>query len=109
MGTITKKDLIERISEDSKLKRDQVRDVVQLFLDSLVDELAAGNRIEFRDFGVFEVRTRAGRIAQNPRTMQRVDVPPKKTVRFKIGRLMREKMTANGSGGSNGTHFEPKV
>ena len=55
--------------------------------------LARGNRLEFRDFGVFEIRERAGRVAQNPKTLERVSVPPRKSVRFKIGRLMQQSLS----------------
>ena len=58
----------------------------------MIDELTNGNRLEFRDFGVFEVRERAARIAQNPKTLEQVQVPARKAVRFKIGRLMRERI-----------------
>ena len=56
------------------------------------DELARGNRLEFREFGVFEVRERAARWAQNPRTLEKVRVPAKRVVKFKVGRLMRERV-----------------
>lgn len=90
MATVTKKDLIDRISDRTHLKRGDVKKTVQEFLEQVVQELQAGNRLEFRDFGVFEVKHRAPRIAQNPKTLERVDVPAKKTVKFKVGRLMRE-------------------
>ena len=90
MATVTKKDLIDRISDQTRIKRIDVKKTVQEFLDQVVKELERGNRLEFRDFGVFEVKHRAPRIAQNPKTLERVDVPAKKTVKFKVGRLMRE-------------------
>jgi integration host factor subunit beta len=92
MATVTKKEIIERISTKSKISRNDVKTTVQEFLDQVIVELKRGNRLEFRDFGVFEVRQRASRTAQNPKTMQRVDVPPRKTVKFKVGRLMRESL-----------------
>ncbi len=93
MATTTKKDLIERVAQDTELNRADVRRAVQSFLDHVIDELARGNRLEFRDFGVFEIRERAGRVAQNPKTLERVSVPPRKSVRFKIGRLMQQSLT----------------
>jgi integration host factor subunit beta len=63
-----------------------------LFLDEIIAELIKNNRLEFRDFGVFEVRTREARVAQNPKTLERVEVPSKRTVKFKMGRLMKEKL-----------------
>ncbi len=90
MATITKKDLIDRISAATGITRLTVKDIVQSFLDSVVVELGKGNRLEFRDFGVFEIKTRAARMAQNPKTLERVKVPPKRTVKFKVGRLMKQ-------------------
>jgi integration host factor subunit beta len=90
MATITKKDLIERIAEKTKQRRALVKKTVQDFLDAVIVELGNGNRLEFREFGVFEIKERSARIAQNPKTLQRVEVPAKLTVRFKSGRKMRE-------------------
>jgi len=89
MRTTTKKDLIDRIAEQTDQKRTAVKKTVQCFLDNVISELEKGNRLEFRDFGVFEIRERAPRIAQNPKTLERVPVPAKKTVKFKVGRLMK--------------------
>ena len=89
MSTTTKKDLIDRIAEETSQKRTAVKETVQSFLVNVIRELSEGNRLEFRDFGVFEIRERAPRIAQNPKTLERVPVPAKKTVKFKIGRLMK--------------------
>lgn len=95
MNTITKKILIDRIAESTGMKRVAVKQVVQEFLDQVIVELGDGNRLEFRDFGVFEVKNRAPRIAQNPKTLERVPVPAKRTVKFKVGRRMREAMDTN--------------
>lgn len=92
METITKKDLIERISSRTSHTRSDVKLIVQSFLDSMIEELGRGNRLEFRDFGVFEIKRRASRVAQNPKTLQRVQVPPKNTVKFKVGRLMKQQL-----------------
>jgi len=89
MTTITKKDLIDRIADDTDQKRTVVKQTIQSFLDAIIEELAQGNRLEFRDFGVYEVKERAPRTAQNPKTLERVYVPAKKTVKFKVGRLMQ--------------------
>ena len=89
MQAITKKELIDRIAEKSNCKRVLVKRIVQSFLDEIIDELGRGNRLEFRDFGVFESRVRAARNAQNPKTLERVSVPSKRTVKFKVGRLMK--------------------
>ena len=92
MATTTKKDLIERVAAETDISRTDVRRAVQSFLDHVIAELARGNRLEFRGCGVFEIRERAGRVAQNPKTLERVAVPPRKSVRFKVGRLMQQSL-----------------
>ena len=94
MPTITKKELIDRIADASDQKRTVVKRVVQTFLDEVVAELAKGNRLEFRDFGVFETKERKARRAQNPRKRQAVWVPQRTTVKFKLGRLLKQKLDA---------------
>ncbi|MBW8016610.1 MAG: integration host factor subunit beta [Planctomycetes bacterium] len=100
MATVTKKELIDRIADTTQAKRVVVKRIVQSFLDEVVNELANDNRLEFRDFGVFETRTRAAREAQNPRTLEKVNVPPKRTVKFKMGRLLKEKLTMSVAAGN---------
>jgi integration host factor subunit beta len=95
MKTTTKKDLIDRIAEETDQKRTAVKRTIQSFLKHLIRDLSQGNRIEFRDFGVFEIRERAPRVAQNPKTMTPVPVPARKTVRFKSGRLMKLALEGN--------------
>ncbi len=97
MATITKKELIDRITENTQAKRLLVKVTIQNFLDELISELGKGNRLEFRDFGVFEVKERAARVAQNPKTLEKVQVPAKRKVKFKMGRIMREKLNTKGA------------
>ena len=102
MATVTKKELVDQITEElnmekprSQVKRVHVKRVIQRFLDKITDELASGNRLEFRDFGVFESKLRAPRVAQNPKTLQRVNVPAKRSVKFKVGRVMKLKLASS--------------
>ena len=92
METITKKELIDRIADGCGEKRVTVKKIIQSFLNEIIEELGQGNRLEFRDFGVFESKVRAARTAQNPKTLERVSVPSKRTVKFKVGRLMKAKL-----------------
>src|SRR5437868_9523533 len=93
MATITKKELIDRIADGTGHRRVQVKRVIQQFLDEVIAELGRGNRLEFRDFGVFETKLRKARKAQNPKTLEPVEVPEKRTVKFKVGRLMKQKLS----------------
>ena len=98
MHTVTKKELVDRIADQIHQKRVVVKKIVQSFLDSIIVELGKGNRLEFRDFGVFEVKQRRARMAQNPKTLEPVEVPPKRTVKFKVGRLMKQTLGCDGDG-----------
>jgi integration host factor subunit beta len=90
--TTTKKELVSRIADQTGQTKVVVKQILQAFLDEIVEELAQGNRLEFREFGVFEVKERRARRAQNPRTLEKVDVPAKRIVKFKVGREMRAKV-----------------
>ena len=92
MSTITKQELVDRIAESTQTKQTLVKAIIQNFLDEIISELAKGNRFEFRDFGVFELRDRAPRTAQNPKTLERIHVPGKRVVKFKAGRLMKQEL-----------------
>jgi integration host factor subunit beta len=94
MSTITKQDFVDGIVEKTQAKQTLVKAVVHNFLDEIISELAKGNRLEFRDFGVFEVRVQAARKAKNPKTLESVDVPPRRRVKFKMGRRMKQKLNS---------------
>ena len=93
--TTTKKELVNRIADRTGQTKVVVKEVIQRFLDEIIEELSQGHRLEFREFGVFEVKERAARRAQNPRTLEKVSVPAKRVVKFKVGRVMRERVTEN--------------
>ena len=92
MHTVTKKELIDRVAQQTKSKRVVVKEIFHQVLQEMINELGEGNRLEFRDFGVFETKVRAPRVAQNPKTLEPVNVPSKRTVKFKVGRLMKVKL-----------------
>jgi integration host factor subunit beta len=94
MPTITKKELVDEIAEKTGVMQSTVKPIVQQFLDEITSELAKDNRLEFRDFGVFEVKEQAARTAKNPKTLEPVEVPAKRKVKFKMGRAMREGMNS---------------
>jgi integration host factor subunit beta len=104
--TITKKELIARIAERTGQTKVVAKEVIQLFLDEIIRELGRGNRLEFREFGVFEIKARAARKAQNPRTLEKVQVPGKRVVKFKVGRLMKERVAAMLDAAAAGRPYE---
>ncbi|MBI4575805.1 MAG: integration host factor subunit beta [Planctomycetes bacterium] len=90
METVTKRALVSRIADKTGLTVTATRGAVQAFLDAIIEQLALGHRIEFREFGVFEVRNHKGRVTLNPVTGKRMVVPPRRVTGFKPGRRMRE-------------------
>ena len=92
MATITKKHLVTIAAEKTNSKYTQAKAIVQAFLDQVIKELATGNKIELRDFAVFNTKMRKARKARNPRTGEEIQAPAKKVVTFKAGRLMKEKV-----------------
>ena len=89
--TMTKRDLVVRVARQANMKQSDVMDIIQLTLDTITEELAAGNNIEFRNFGVFEVLTRKARVGRNPNSpKQEVKIPERAVVKFKPGIEMRK-------------------
>ncbi len=97
MATITKRELAETISQKLGSPQIVTKQTIQLFLELCIEELVKGNRLEFRDFGILTTVKRGARIGRNPKTGTTVDVPQKRVVRFKSGRLLKEKVQKNSS------------
>ena len=94
MGTLTKRELVVTISNETGLVQHQVFDVVQRTLDHLTDALAKGDTVELRNFGVFEVRLTKARVGRNPnKPGSSFVIPPRATVKFKSGKIMRQKVS----------------
>ena len=89
---MTKKEIVKDISEKSGLTQLKTKEIVQQTFDSITQALIQNGRIELRNFGVFEVKTRKQRKARNPRTGEEVFVPEKKVVSFKPGKEMMDKI-----------------
>jgi nucleoid DNA-binding protein len=88
--TLTKFNLVTHISLENGLARQQVFDVVQKTLDYISEALAGGNKVELRNFGVFEVIIRKPRVGRNPnKPEKRVPIPARAAVKFKAGKVMR--------------------
>jgi nucleoid DNA-binding protein len=88
--TLTKRDLVSRISEDTGVNQGQVLVVVQKTLDVIAEALARGDKVELRNFGVFEVRRRRARVGRNPNAPSaNVSIPERSVVKFKPGKEMR--------------------
>lgn len=100
--TMTKRELVIRVANKLGLTQSEVAKIIEQTFDTISEALASGERWELRDFGVFEVKTRASRIGRNPRTGDQVPVPERKVVTFRPGKKMKE-VVSNSSGSDDGT------
>jgi len=86
----TKKDIANAIARDLGITQNQSKQFVQKTLDAITDVLRDKGRLELRDFGVFECKTRKARKGRNPKTGDPVDVPEKLVVTFRAGKQMEQ-------------------
>jgi nucleoid DNA-binding protein len=94
MANLTKRDLVVKISNETGLVQHQVLDVIQRTLDEITDALASGNAVELRNFGIFEVKLTKARVGRNPNVPgSQFIIPPRATVKFKAGKIMRQKVS----------------
>lgn len=89
---MTKKDIVMKVSNETNLTQIDVKKIVQRTLDVVVESLERGETVELRNFGVFKVKSRRGRLGRNPRTGEEVTVPEKRVVIFKPGLVLKHKV-----------------
>ena len=95
MGTITKRDLVVQISDQTGLTQHQVFDVLQLFLDNITSHLAQNNEVVLRNFGTFEIRVAKAKIGRNPNDPAKdVPIPARAIVKFKPGKELKVKVAS---------------
>jgi nucleoid DNA-binding protein len=90
--SMTKKDIVMKIAADTDIKQIDVKKVVQMTFDIIIDVLSKGEKIELRNFGVFKTKSRKGRMGRNPRTGAQVPVQPKRVAIFKPGMVMKARV-----------------
>ena len=91
--TMTKRDLVIKVARQTNCKQADVMDIIQLALDTITEELAAGRTVEFRNFGVFEVMCRKARVGRNPNAPKdTVPIPERMVVKFKPGKEMKQQV-----------------
>ena len=93
MGTLTKRELVVKISNATGMVQHQVFDVVQKTLDYITDALAEGDTVELRNFGVLEVKLTKPRVGRNPNQPgSSFVIPARATVKFKSGKIMKQRV-----------------
>jgi len=94
--TMSKEKLVALISQEKEIHPNDVRHVIQAFLDKATDYLAEGYRLEFRDFGVFEVVERKQKIGRNPKKPdEEIIIPPRRVAKWTPGKKIRQLIESN--------------
>lgn len=91
---MTKRELVSEVATKVGLTQNEVSNIVQALLDSIVEALSEGERLEIRNFGVFEIKIRDARVGRNPRTGEEVPIPEKRVPSFKPGKALKELVQA---------------
>ena len=93
MATLTKRDLVVKISNDTGMVQHHVYDVIQKTLDYITDALSENDVVELRNFGILEVKLTKPRVGRNPNQPgSSFVIPARATVKFKSGKIMRQKV-----------------
>ena len=87
---MTKAQLVEEVARSTQLTKKHAELIVNTVFESIVESLRDGEKIELRGFGSFRIRQRGARIGRNPKTGDRVEVPPKRIPYFKPGKELKE-------------------
>lgn len=89
-GGMTKAELVEEVARTTELTKKHAELIVNTVFESIVHSLQQGEKIELRGFGSFRIRHRGSRIGRNPKTGDKVRVPPKRIPYFKPGKELKE-------------------
>jgi len=89
---MTKNDMVVEIAKRMDMPQTEVKRIVQMVLDGITEVLVTEGRLELRNFGVFEVKSRKPRKARNPKTGEPVMVPSRKAVTFAAGKFMSDRV-----------------
>ncbi len=83
---MTKAELIDKIAAKAKISKKAANVALNTFVDSVTSALKKGDRVSLVGFGTFSVAKRKARIARNPRTGEKINVPARRAAKFKSGR-----------------------
>ncbi len=93
---MTKSEIIELIArKQTQFSQKDVEIAVNQIVDSMIDTLSEGERIEIRGFGSFSLHYRKARVGRNPKTGETVELSDKRVPHFKPGKSLRERVDAS--------------
>ena len=89
---MNKLELIETLKTKAELTKNEATAVVNLFFNEMANSLASGDRVEIRGLCSFYVKNYKPYTGRNPKTGQKVTIPPKKLPFFKCGKELKERV-----------------
>ena len=93
MATITKRDLVVKISNETGKTQQEVFDIVQHFIEEVTASLASNDDVVLRNFGAFQVTKTKPKVGRNPnKPEEAVPIPARAVVKFKPGKEMKERV-----------------
>ncbi|MFH1547709.1 MAG: HU family DNA-binding protein [Candidatus Omnitrophota bacterium] len=92
MNTITKKDLVKKISYSTGERQQVVKRIIEETLEHITEAMTRGERVELRKFGVFKISWREAKIARNPKTGEKISISSRKVVKFKSGKFLFKRL-----------------
>jgi len=90
--TITKKDLVKKISYSTGERQQVVKRIIDEILEHIAEAMARGERVELRKFGVFKISWRGSKTVRNPKTGEKMQISSRKMAKFKPGKTLFQKL-----------------
>jgi DNA-binding protein HU-beta len=92
MKKFNKNDLVEMISEKAKLSKRDSREAIDCAIDFIIAALLDGQDVNLTNFGVFELKTRVGRVGTHPKNHNKIDIEPTNTILFRVSKSLKDKL-----------------
>lgn len=92
---MNKPELVSAIAEKTGLKKVDITSVVDALVESVVEAVAAGDKVQISGFGIFKYNERAERVGRNPKTNEEMIIPATKTPAFKAGKAFKDAVVGN--------------
>ena len=92
MGKLNRKDIVERLSEEKHYSKKEVRELIDGFVDIIVESLLKGQEVNASGFGVFTPKQRKGRVGTDPKKHSKIEIKATKTVVFRPCKELKESL-----------------
>jgi len=88
--TLTKKELAQNLSDQTELSLADAKKFVDLFFDTIKEQLNSGKTVKLSGFGTFDIVQTKERVGRNPKTMEEFPIPSKRKVKFTVSSKVKK-------------------